>query len=371
MPDTIELRCSALPRILSCPASRIPPSVQIDGETEDSALGTAAHAAMAALVTGCEVDTAELAARYRADEKELSVLFAQGRKLWALYADAIEVLQVEQALARTIIAGLTLTGTPDLIGRSNDDAGTLVVLDWKSQEGARDPRDQLLGYAHLARDVWHHDGAVKLIVCYLRDGISEVIDVTPPMMFDWGTRLSEAIRHPDRFNPSPVNCEQSFCPRRHECPARNAMTLAAVTAIVEMPDPAALTPAQIGALYPRIQMLEKLCEAARDAVRAKIAQHGALPTGDGREVVITEDVREKIDAARAWEAMFEEFGDVPFEAVTVSKGALCDAIGAKAPKGQKGKRIEAFMDKLRAADAVRETKVQKLSVRKVIQKKEA
>ena len=367
----MRIHASALPRAIGrdgCPASLKAPQLDIAGTSDDADLGRAAHEAGERHVLGQEVDLAEIAAAHEVEESALAPLFHQFRKLYARYADALDVLGVEMPVSSMVIPGVTIVGTADFFATTRDADKLLVNGDLKSTE-SRDPLDQQIGYI-----VGEHDGLPapgKCISFYLREGVSEVHDIGAAEIGDWKDRLRYAIEHPEKFAPTVGNCQ--FCRRALECPARTALMRASLDAMAEPgQDIKAMSPAQRGSLYLKLQAAEWYCEGVRDALR-EFAAEAPFILPDGREVALVDDRKERIDVEAGWPVMANEFGVGPENLIrvigpmlSIGKGKLTEAIGSATPKGQKGRRIAALLDALRERGALIETVGKKFSIRKVI-----
>jgi hypothetical protein len=371
----IAIHCSALPRALGksgCPASLQAPQIDIAGTSDDADLGSAVHQAMALHVQGMDVDLQFTAAAWGVEESALAPLYHVGRRLWSRHSEALQVVGVETHIAAQIFPDVEILGTADLFARTvgGDQPDVLVNADWKSTEG-RDPLDQQIGYG-----VCYFGGKpepFKIISYFLRDGADLVRDISADDVAAWKGRLRYAVDHPEKFCPSPSNCQ--WCRRALECPARLQLARASWE-IVTNPGEEwnALTPAEKGDLYLKVQFAGKFLETIKDMYREEIKAHGNLPLADGREIALIPNNREAISVEDAWPVLAREFGVSEADllhliapALTVGKGKVSDILGATAPKGQKGKRITAAMDALREANALTEIVGEmKLCVRRAV-----
>lgn len=130
------IRCSALPRILSCPASLRAPEIEINTAGEAATIGTAAHEFYAEMVRRNLDHPADslfaLAEKHDVDADELSMLAWAGLTAWRTIRDRIDVTAVESELSGTDAGSYTLTGHPDMVGRLRADPTTGVIVDWKT-----------------------------------------------------------------------------------------------------------------------------------------------------------------------------------------------------------------------------------------------
>ena len=362
------LHCSELPRVISCPASLNAPedALKIDETGEYAAVGTAVHELMAALVTGERLEIAVVAEKHSVDPDEAGPLYHMGRQLWERYAPVVTVLgaEVKGRVMHVLPDGteIEVVGMCDVLAETGDEEG--IVFDWKSGQIGRDYRAQVIAYA------WQH-GATKAVTVWLRDRVVDVEDVTGDDIAKLRHDIDRAYANPEKYSPSDGNC--MYCPRRFEpCPALVQMQKATL-AIFE--GDTSLTPEQSIALYPRVQLLEKAIKKYRANVKELLGgANGPIATGDGREVCLAERTKAKLDAYIVWDQWVEGGGVLEelAPALSVSKTALGKLIGAKAERGQKGKQIQAFLDRLREAGGI-ETRTEKfIQVRKSLScKKEA
>jgi len=358
-PEQIEWRVSDLPRILRCPASQQPPAVSIEAESDVARLGTAVHAALARLVSGEFADLDAIADASGVDRDDLAPLFFAGKSIWEEYTDAIEVLAVEKEYSDTMEgpSDIELVGHPDLVGRTlEDDEPVIVLWDWKSGSPNLGYFDQLLGYLvlveteHAATEGRVYDHA-KAIVVWLRDGIVDIRDVDNAMRDEWRERVVYAIEHPDQYGPSAETCQ--YCPRRYECPARDGMAQATANALVKANDILALAPASLAALKPKADLLKGILKEY-DAALKHALEGGPIAIDDDRELYLQERARSNIDLSSGLPALLLHCEGIEnlAPALKVSKGELMKLVGARAERGEKGKRRAALMEALGKAGAL-------------------
>ncbi len=368
----MNIRCSSLPRILACPASAVPPATAIDTGGEYAAVGSAVHAVLAQWVTEGVWDVDSAVERYGVGRDEVSRPAWTGRKLWALYEGRVEVVHVEKEMSSEFPRhGFTLTGHPDMCLKSMvglDLDPTRIIWDCKSTRfgGGHSPLDQLLGYLYLwfDEDMEMWDRPSKAIIAWLRDGFCQVIDVTGDIIRDWQSRLFDAMEDRKTFAPSAEACK--YCPRSHECPAKTALLQESVLALAPSDGPAVpMTPERLAKLKPMRDVLKNEIQRYDKALALALQEHGSLPLDDERELYLSEETRESINAGPAWAVLTEE---IPIEdlrgALRVVKGDLMKIAMARAPYGGKKAYADELLDKLRAAGAVRTRTYRTPSVRK-------
>ena len=358
------IHCSALPRIMQCPASAVPPQVKIDQDNPAGRIGTAVHEVLAGAICSLAKPSAgmiaEIAANHDADAEQVAPLSYIGWSMWQDIADDLKVLGVEQRGEW----GGRLTGRLDLVCEAvNEDVPALAIVDWKSGNPERDYLDQTWGYAKVGRETYPQYQAVKVIILWLRSQEREVKDATEAKLADFEDRLARVEAHPDEYKPSPEACE--FCPRAHECKARTALVRKSVNdfAVTEVDAIKALSVQSLAGLYPKAQLVGRVLDAYKSALKVGLIKASKpISLGDGRELGLDERKRETLDtAAVVAEGAAMNLNVTP--ALSVSKSKLSKLIGASVEKG-KGQAIEAFLDKLRASGAVTETTYKVIQLRK-------
>ncbi len=353
----IRTRPSAMPRAFGCPSSLVETANPVNTSSDESDLGDAVHVALRLHVSQLEVDLGAIASEHSVDVNDLEPLFSYGTKAWRELSPHFPSPRTECALDPTDI---TTGGTADVLHAS---AETAVVNDWKSGRVRRNAREQLASYAYALRQQYGMpaSGVIKGVATWLRFGEIEVYDFDSAALdaFAQSYALDVVDQIGKRYAPG-EHC--TFCPRVNECEARTAFLRGAAMVVAEGPGP--LAPADLAALYPRAQMLEKALEAYRKALRLAVQEHGPLPIGDGRVVSLAEQSRDVIDARTAW-PILQELGltdDELAAATSIAKGAIEDAIKDKAPRGMKQKRLMQALERLRQSGALIRTTHQRLEV---------
>lgn len=363
----LTVHCSALPRVLHCPASLVAPGLVVEGKNEAASIGSAVHEALASRVRGGQPDIAEIAAKHGISKDAVFPLYFTGSRIWEEYAGGLAVIGTEMKLSSEFEDGITLQGTADVVARAHQEAKpTLLIVDWKSgKEGNYE--DQLKGYAVMAAKDWP-SRAIKLMVVYLRDQVVEIVDVDPAEAGrDLSDRLQWAVEHQDRFCPSYESC--AYCPRQIECPGRTALVRQAVLDLSTIEQKLnTLAPASLAALYPKAKLLEKVLDHYHATLRnAAAVAPGGLPIGDGRVLRVEEKERSEIVAGKAWPILVELFTVKAMSdagALDIGKGALCELVRSKAPRGEKAEALRRFMDRLEAVAAISKTTYKTLTVGK-------
>ncbi len=130
-----------------------------------------------------------------------------------------------------------------------------------------------------------------------------------------------------------------YCPAFDSCPAKLALFRAAVDI------PLAITPENARAVYLRAEAVAQVLGRVRAGLEMYAREH-PIPLGDGLVYGPTTTERESVDAAAAQRVLTAihgaEVAAAAIEAKT-SKAAIERAIGAVAPRGQKGKLVAAAL----------------------------
>lgn len=358
----IRTRPSSMPRVWDCTGSAEETDTPVNIPTDESDLGQAAHEALARTALGLDIDQSAIAGAHAVDVSDLEPLVVYGAQAWRELAPHFGSPRVEIDLDRTDI---TTGGRADLL---HADGETLAIADWKSGRVRRNSRWQLASYAYAARAQFGmpRSGVIKAVAVWLRHGDLEVIDFDDAALDRFRAEYIAKMNSPMTYAPG-EHCQG--CPRQLECRAREAFMRSTALAIAE-PD-GELSHEVLATLYPRAQMLEKALANYRNALRAAVQQHGPLPIGDGRLLLLVEQHRDTIDARAAWEVLTDAgFTEDDFARATeIGKGAVEDIVGEKydaavaagtMPKRQKGKRKAEVIDQLRKAGAVTTTTHQRL-----------
>lgn len=354
----IRVRCSSLPRYFACASSAGEAEAFINGSSDESDLGDAAHEALGCVVLNVDPDLVDIAKRQGVDHDELERLVAYGRKAWRELAKYFPAPKVEERLESDYAPG-----TADIL---HADGVTLVVGDWKSGRIRRNHTEQMAGYASAALEKFGapESGEVTSCVIWLRDLEAEVVVWTVAELEQWRARYdAQQARIGKEYAPG-EHC--GFCPLRLECRAHQNYLTTSATALMTAP-PATVTPQLLASLYPQSRALKKALDSYEAALKEQLEQHGSLAIGDGTVISLGEGTRSEIDAKAAWPILEDEglSRDDINGLLSVGKGALEEIIGSRAPKGTKGKRQAAVMDRLRTAGAVLTKSFTKFETKKV------
>lgn len=346
----MKIRCSKLPLFFHCPSSASDWQRPIESTSDAADLGTVVHAVLAAMVRGQEPELTTIARPSGVDVGEVERLVAYGKKAWREIGPAIN-----DPIAEHSFDGGCLTGTCDVLSTS----GQLVVVDWKSGQVYRDHKEQMRGYAHLAYN--GQDFPVKAVIAWLQFGFYEVWDFTQADLDSLPGDIERTSKDIGRKYSPGSDC--AFCRGRAECPAKADYERMAANALAVV-EPGALTRERLASLYPQAKLLQSALAAYDEMLHAELAD-GPLHLPDGRRIELKSIPRQEILPLPAWPMLASELTQDELAAcVTIGKGKLMDAIGAKSAKGQKGRDQIRMLTRLKEVGAINETSFQKIQVSK-------
>lgn len=357
------IRCSALPRLAQCAASAVRPEVRIESPDEFARVGTAVHSVLAALVRGeYSPSVTEAAARDRVADGEVGALAGSGWRCWQSLAEHFREPQVEQELCADI-EGIRLTGHTDLLSVECDE---VRVLDWKTSRLDEDYTDQLRGYCLLGMIAHPETDTARACLVRVRQQEWDWYEWTRDELSAWWESLAQRLADTETYTPG-RHC--TYCPRAHECPARQALAASSHDLIVR--DSLGL-PDNCGAIYDGLRLMESVCQSVREQLAVEVGiAGGRLATGDGRELVLTIQNHREIDYRRGCEPLSKILPDDVLDGCfRVSKTAIEEAVRVSAPRGKKSAAIEDLYARLEEAGAITTRTVQRMECRRIVPKME-
>jgi hypothetical protein len=355
--EVLQLRCSQLPLAFKCPGSvdRDAQALRVDQISDPAELGTAVHAVLAQVITDNMDGLPNLsvtAGYYGIDDAdELVMLCWFGLKAWKELGPKYFIQpQTEAELEYTDEEQIELTGHLDVYAPSGTACG---ILDWKSGRLDINAYHQMAAYAFLAsKDCAAEEFTAAVVM--LREQSYRTYRWTHAQLDDWYAKLISEVVNWDGTYHVGEHCR--YCGHSLTCEARRAMvrsTVAELEVATAGGAPTELGP-QLVSLYRRAKVVRGMLEAFDAHIRAQVSAHGPLDTGDGAKLCLVESFADEIQALQAWHIINRELAAEELApAIKVSKTRLLDAIGAKNPRGMKGKAQKALMEELEAAGAVK------------------
>lgn len=373
--EEVRVRCSSLPRILSCTASAEAPEVTIDTSADFTRMGDAAHAFYERMVTDKmnAPDDAlihSLSVRFDVDADELEQLAWQGLREWKKVRDRIDLIGVEKKYRASLAENIRLSGHVDLIGRMNDEPSIGIVVDWKAGYKESGYLEQVKGYALLdyllSASSNRKAERYLMLVVFTRMGITDTVEITAGELEEFRQQIVKTVTSDQTtYAPSDSNCE--YCPVKRECPARRVLMRGAyddITAIIGQPGDPELVPAKLVELYPQTRILKKALEEYEKQVKEAVKAAGGEIETDAGTLSLNDVTRRTIQWAPHLLNTFLTEDQIAGLTPTIGKKQLEDAVAANAPRGQKGSAKQECMKKLTESGYVKETTSQQIKFKK-------
>lgn len=354
----MTLRASSMDRFLVCPTSALELAHPYNPDSPDATLGTAKHAAIAAMLSGEDL-SAEIAHDNSVDHDDVIMAVRSARRL------VDEILGWVQGEAEQLIEqrldGQIATGTPDLVIRSSSH---LVVVDFKTGFSEDEHRCQLLTYAHSARERWGMPtcGYTTTVEGQLRHGERIVHNYSANDLDGFRAEVDEAQTEIGKRITPGKHC--MFCPRQLACEERGQYLRAATGALIAT-DWAGeeIAIVQLGAIYDRYKDVMRAASRYQHLLDAAL-QAGPVPLPGGRRLEMHEVDRTVVDVTAL--AVFDEMGwtsEDLRQAVTISKSGIDRIVKSKSPPRGGARMWREVMGKIEDAKAMRtETRREKVIV---------
>ena len=356
MSEPVKIRCSALPRVWACPASAAPSNVK--SESPESRLGQIVHAHIAGKL-GFDSVRRE-AANIGRDADEAAYLYSVGLEADKELVDNAGMILVRREDPLEFDGGgVVLTGSPDVWGMFMDRERAQVV-DYKTGRVDRDHDQQLRGYAFLVLAAMPEAMEVVCRTVWLRTKNVDTFTMTRVEAAEWWTELVKRAESESYTDDISV-C--GFCPHKAACWQYSQLLSVAVAPIMSNGQSLPATAADLAALYPAAQELERHLDAYKKAMRAALAS-GPVALPDGRIIGLETRKRAVIDAAKAMPIIHAHYDGDPLTVMEVRKTALEDALRENAPKGMKKKAVEDCMFALESAGALTWTETEAIGIRR-------
>lgn len=324
----------------------------VNTTSEAAQLGTDVHCELAIVVemlsTHCEHVAIEVYLQ-AIEPEETQMLVAAGHRMLQKIHAAGE-FHKQNWMTEYAMESELFTGTADI-----DDSTDNLVMDFKTGRKQADYSKQLAGYAslHRAKHTLPPGEKITTIVLWLRTEEIEVLSYDNAALDKFEAEYKAKIALAGSVYSPGESC--TFCPRQHECAAKNLWRLSSVQSLSTVSKDTAITREVVADLYPKSRMLRAALEHYESVLRAEL-EHGPLKTNDGQTLELKEEIRQEIDAQTGWGVMSEHLTqDELARCIKVGKTALLDAIGKKAPSGSKSQSQRQVMAELHQAGAVKTT----------------
>jgi hypothetical protein len=343
--------------------------VDVDWATEAADIGSAVHQLLAARIGGFEWDVDAVALEWNCDPDELSRLFGWSWRAWLSVAKHFpEPRQIERELTMATPGPVMLSGHVDLLCALGSE---IRLLDWKTGRVDADHRQQIMGYCWLALQNYPDSESAYAMVLRVRDQSLDAHRYSRAELDRWYANLCRKMDTPHRFRPG-RHCVG--CPRGASCPAKTALISQAAQGLsgfshdflTQLPPPGPARGQVLAELLDRVKLIERVCEQAREMVRADVArQGGSMVSEDGRELRLVSSDRTRILYEEAWPLLARMLPtEIWNQVVEIKKGEVEKAVRQAAPYRQGGKAVAALLAELERLGAVTKTAVSRLEVRR-------
>lgn len=355
----MKVRGSRADIAMECAGSLVPTETPYSPTSDEANSGTAKHEALAFVARGEEPQIDSIAERYGVDADEISLAVNRGR-------EALSELDVWLPNRRSEVKleGPVTTGTADILSVGDVVDGvpaSMSIVDWKSGwSGDEHPR-QLMAYADASRAMFGvpASGCVTSFEVHLakRDIITRNFSMA--QLDGFRERIAEQIRSAEIGHPQYAaggHCK--FCPRQHQCPARDDYLRATVVALEPLSaNGHELTREVLGELYDRSKMLVRALRAYDQALDDAL-EAGPITLPDGRLLQLVYTEKDKLDGAVVAELLVTEFGFSSrelSEALSATKSGIERAVKSRVAKGGASAEMRKILCRLREAGAVTKT----------------
>ena len=354
---------------MRCP-SALEGDLRIDSFNDASALGTAVHAAMQAVVGGLMVDVGAIAKEHNVDADDLGVLVFFGRRMWTKLAPSFPGATTEVEVAGEWPTIPVLTGHIDTMATMVVvEPDEVRVIDWKSGRIDGDYRAQLMGYALCIFAMEIEVQTVTGTVGWLREDDVETYVFRRSELASYIGEIRDQLARVGQYTTG-GHCQ--FCPRRHSCPALAAQAKADVALlggleIVETSDGPrgleAMPRAEAVRLFKMSKVIAGQVETFQDAVR-RMAKDGPIDGEDGTEVrLVPEKGPRKVENEKAWPILLARLDDdALLSSIKINISAVEKHVMAKAIRGKGAEAKRELTEALEKAGAVSSTTVQKMKI---------
>jgi hypothetical protein len=335
-----------MPLCANCPASISGEGVQVDSFDPTATDGVEVHRAIALALRGKEYPAFEgVNAGENEDMLALALAYVRAQS-WGKCDVKTEVH----------IDAPPFSATLDLLCEIGDVAN---LADFKTTYREDNHEAQILAQAFCAFHKYPHLQAADTHVVFLRNEGVIRKRYTREWVGAWAEEfIHNTLSYPEIYRPGDW-CGR--CRRKIECPALKAQRRAFAEMLLTN-GTGIMNRDNVPEIRTKGKLIRDLLDTMNDMIRDEVLAHGAIPMGDGKELAAIEINPDEIHILKAWNILQAEFTDEQMASfVEVGKTKLLDLIKAEAPRGQKTKAAEAFMEALRAAGAV--TQKQQVQVR--------
>lgn len=348
------VRASSMPLAVSCPASISGEGVQVDSFDPTATDGVEVHRAIAMALRGEDYPPFDGSnAGDNEDMVALALAYAQQNGM------------MPGALTEVHLEHPPFSATLDVfMPYSRGEEADLT--DWKTTHREDDHEAQIIAQCAAAFANYPKLPAITAHTVYLRNEGAIKKRYTRAWVEQWAEEfVHNTLKHPEIYRPGDW-CAR--CKRKYGCEGLRAMRRE-IAATFLADGQGMLTRDNVAEMRFKVKLIKGVCDEFDKMVRDEVLNHGPIALGEGKELRALDINTDTIDILRAWATLTGTFADSDLaKFVEVRKTAMLKLIEAGAPRGQKSKAAEAFMEKLRAEGAVTTTttqQVRELAVREV------
>jgi len=317
--------------------------------------GNAGHDYLARLRRGESPSLDDVCEQHGVSAASLGGPLENAAALWEKIAQWFPCPTVEAGFQAALSQEVLLTGHTDL--RSIGEQEEAAVLDhkfgWITDQGTC--YDQMKGYALLC----YLDGGgridhIRVFVGWYREGTVQSWEWTADELLDFQDSIVSTVldARADDLHPGP-HC--TYCPRRHSCPALMQELRGTTHMLMELGNGGELSPASLHSAFRNLTKVENAIRLFRSSLRERIETGGPIVCGD-QQITLKTVVKKPItDTERAWPVITARLSEAEaVKCVTITKGALDDAVAKKAGAGKGAKAKRELTKELEAAGALSE-----------------
>ena len=329
------IHVSDIPRLALCNGALTLEGINVAYYAGESDQGKAVHGGAAAIIRGQEP---------RPGTPYIGTLKAA----WAELSPALPGAIAEKSYRFDVpTEGIAVEGKMDALSLGDDET---VILDWFAGQQAPDKEAQGKGYGWLVCHATERQQPVRFIEVNVPDASQRSWVWTRAELDEWAADFFYNLRRPLAFTTG-SHCR--WCPKFAVCPAHSqlmrkvAEDLSIVGKIENLPREAK------GNIWPALQIVARLVEAAMESIKADVTQNGPIPLDEKYELRASRVETAQIEPLAAWPVLSERFSDEELaSAMKLSKGQLETLAAAKAVRRQKKAAKEELMEALRQSGAV-------------------
>lgn len=363
----MKIRGSKADIAMACAGSLVETATPYSPNSEEGREGQAKHEALSYIPREIDPPLDEIAERHQVDVDDMAKAVAYGRQAWEDVARWLPAPKVEVRLD-----GEVTCGTADVISVGVPDSATparpsaLGLLDWKTGWSGDEHQYQLMGYADAARAQigMPVSGYITGFEVWIRSREYRTRNFSAIELDGFRERAQRQIELIGKQYAAGAHCK--FCPRQHQCQARDEYLRGTVAALVPAnpEQQRAITREVLGQLYERRKLVGRAIDAYDKLLDDALAD-GPVPLGDGRMLGLKSAEQDKLDGAIVAELLVTEFdfSSQDLSAVlNASKSGIERVVKSRVAKGGCAAEMRRILGRLREAGGVSKVEVQRKEI---------